>query len=64
MNVLPVYDGRYINIKTIMYCDNVYTNFLCLNVLEDGVECESFAVISVDSLLVYDNEFIPATIFR
>ena len=47
-----------------MYCDNVYTNFLCLNVLEDGVECESFVVISVDSLLVYDNEFIPATIFR
>ena len=64
MNALTVYDGTYINIKTIMYCDNVYTNFLCLNVLEDGVECKSFAVMSVDSLLVYDNEFIPATIFR
>ena len=47
-----------------MYCDNVYTNLLCLNVLEGGVECECFAVISVDSLLVYDNKFIPATMFR
>ena len=24
---------------------------------EDGVECESFTVISFDSLLVYDNKY-------
>ena len=25
--------------------------------LEDGVECGSFTVISIDSLLVYDNKY-------
>ena len=35
----------------------VYTNFRSLNVPEDDVECESFTVISVDSLLVYNKKY-------
>ena len=33
------------------------TNFRGLNVPEDGVECESFTIISIDSLLVYENKY-------
>ena len=39
------------------YSDKVYTNFRGLSVPEDGVECESFTVISINSLLVYDNKY-------
>ena len=39
------------------YHHKVYTNFRGLNPPEDGVECESFAIIFFDSLLVYDNKF-------
>ena len=39
-----------------MYGDNVYTNFRGLNVPENGVECESFTIISIDSSLIYENE--------
>ena len=39
------------------YSDKVYTNFCGLSVPEDGVECESFTVISINSLLVYDNKY-------
>ena len=28
-----------------------------MNMPEDGVECESFTIISIDSLLVYENKF-------
>ena len=31
--------------------------FLGLNVPEDDIECESFTVISIDSLLVYDKKY-------
>ena len=31
--------------------------FLNLNVSEDDIECESFTVISADSLLVYKNKY-------
>ena len=51
LNALPVYDDRYIKNK-ITYGDNVYTNFHFLNVPEDDIECESFTVFSIDSLLV------------
>ena len=54
LNVLPVFDDRYIKTKTRTYGDKVYTNFCGLNVLEDDIECESFTVISIDSLLVYE----------
>ena len=36
--------------------DKVYTNFRGLNVPEDDIECKSFTVISIDSLLVYGNK--------
>ena len=49
LNALPVCDDRYI--KT--YDDKTYPNFRGLNVQEDGIECESFTIISIDSLLVY-----------
>ena len=53
LNNLPVYDDRYIKTKIRTYGDKVYTNFCGLNVPEDDIECESFTIISIDSLLVY-----------
>ena len=35
--------------------NQIYTNFRGLNVPEDGIEFESFTIISIDSLLVYEN---------
>ena len=35
----------------------MYTNFCGLNVPEDDVEYESFTVISIDSLHVYENKY-------
>ena len=52
LDALPVYDDRYIKTKIRTYGDKVYTNFCGLNVPEDNIECESFTVISIDSLLV------------
>ena len=56
LNVSAVNDDRCIKTKIRTYSDKVYTNFLGLNVPEDDVECESFKVISIDSLLVYENK--------
>ena len=39
------------------YGDNVYTNLRDLNVPENYIECESFTVISIGSLLVYENKY-------
>ena len=39
------------------YANKVYTNFRSLNVPENDIECESFTVISIDSLLVYTNKY-------
>ena len=57
MNSLPVYDDRYIETKIRTYGDKVYINFRGLNVSEDGVECKSFKIISIDSLLIYENKY-------
>ena len=57
LNALPVYDDRYIKTKIRIYGDNVYTNIRGRNVPEDDIECKRFEVISIDSLLVYDNKF-------
>ena len=38
------------------YSDEVHTNFRGLNVTEDDIDCESFTIISIDSLLVYENK--------
>ena len=53
MNTLPVYNDRYL--KT--YGGKVNTNFRGLNVPEVDIEYESFTVISIDSLLVYENKY-------
>ena len=52
LNTLPVYDDTYVKTKIRTYGNKVYTNFCGLNVPKDGVECESFTNISIDSLLV------------
>ena len=36
--------------------DKVYINFLNLNVPEDA-ECKLFTIVSIDSLLVYENKY-------
>ena len=46
---------RYIKTKMRMYGYKVYTNFCDLNVPEDGVKCESFTIISIDSLFMKTN---------
>ena len=56
MNVLPIYDDRYIT-KKRTYGDKVYIDFRGLNVPEDGVECESFTIISIYFLIVYENKY-------
>ena len=53
----PVYDDRHIKTKIKTYGDKVYTNFCGLNVPEDDMKYESFTVISIDSLLVYNNKY-------
>ena len=50
-------DIRYIKTKIGTHGDKVCTNFRGLNVPENGVECESCTVISIDSLLVYENKY-------
>ena len=57
LNALSFYDYIYIKTKINTYGDKVYTKFRGLNVLEDDIECKSFTVISIDSLLVYENEY-------
>ena len=57
MNSLPVYVDRYIKTKIKTYGDKVHTNFRGLNVVEDDAECESFTVISSDSLFIYENKY-------
>ena len=52
-----VYDDKYIKTKIRTYGDKVYTNFCSFNVQEDGVDCESFTIISIDFLLVYQNKY-------
>ena len=54
---LPVYDNRYIKTRIRTYGDKVQTNFHGLNAPEDDIECESFTVVSIDSLLLYDNKY-------
>ena len=43
--------------KVRTYGDEVYTNFRGLNVSEHYIEYESFTVISIDSLLVYESKY-------
>ena len=64
LDALPFYDDRYTKSKTRASGDKVYTNFRSLNVPEDGVDCESFIVIPIHSLLIYENKYYLQRIFR
>ena len=57
LDALPVYDDRYMKTNLRTYGNKVYTNFCGLNVPEDDTECESFTVISIDSLLAYHKKY-------
>ena len=57
LNALPVYHDRYVKTKIRTFGDKFYTNFRGLNVPEDDTECESVAVISIGSLLVYNKKY-------
>ena len=57
LNALPVYDDRYIKTKIRTFGDKVYTNFRGLNVPEDDIQCGSFTIFSIDSLLVYNKKY-------
>ena len=56
LNASLVYNDRYMKTKIRTNDNKIYTNFCELNVPEDDT-CESFTVISIDSLLVYENRF-------
>ena len=57
MNALLAYDYKYIETKIRTYRYKGYTNFRGLNMPEDGVVYESFIIISIDSLLLYENKY-------
>ena len=57
LNALSVYDDIYIKPKRKTYREKVYTTFCGLNVPEDDIEYESFAVFSTDSFLIYGNKY-------
>ena len=52
-----MYDDRYIKTKIRTYDDKVYTNFRGLIMPGDDIDYEYFTVISIDSLLVYENKY-------
>ena len=45
------------------YVNNVVTNFRGLNVLEDRARFESFAISSIDSLLIYEKKILFTNMF-
>ena len=57
LNAFPVYDDRYLRSKTRTYGDKVYTTFGRLNVPENNIEWQSFTVISINFLLVYESKY-------
>ena len=57
LNALPAHDDRYTKTKIRTCSNKVYTTFCDLNVPEDHIVCDSFRVISIDSLLVYENKY-------
>ena len=57
LNTLPVYDNRYTKAKVRTYGHKIYTHVRDLNVPEDDVKCESFTIISIDSLLACKSKY-------
>ena len=64
LNTLLVYHDRYIKNKIRSYGGKVNTNFCVLNVPEDGVGCESFTIISIDSLFVCLKSIYTAVLIK
>ena len=58
LRALLAFDDGYIKTKIRTCGDKVYANFCGLNGPKDDIECESFTVISIDSLLVYENKYL------
>ena len=50
-------ENKYIKAKIRTYPEIFYTNFCGFNMPEDDIKCESFTVISIDYLLVYDEKY-------
>ena len=46
-----------IETKIRTYSNEAYTNCRGLTVPENDIQCESFTVISIDFLLVYENKY-------
>ena len=61
LNVLPIYDVKYIKTKIGGYGD---TNFHCLNMPEDDAECESLSHLFVLILYYFTKQTLYASIFR
>ena len=57
LNTLPVYDDRSIKTKIRTNDDKVYINFHSLNAPEDRGEYELFTIISIDSILAFENKY-------
>ena len=62
LNALPVYNNRYVKAKIRTFGDKVCIDFRGLYVPEDDIKCESFTIISIDSLPAYEKK--SASIFR
>ena len=46
-----------IKVQIRAYGDQVFTSLWGLNMPGDGIECKSFATISIDYLLAYENKY-------
>ena len=57
LNVLPVYDNRYIKTKIRVSDNKVYPNFWGWKVREDDIKYDIFTIISTDSSLAYKNKY-------
>ena len=56
LNVLTVYDDRYMKTKIRTYQDKVYINFCDFN-MQDEIDLGSFTVTPIDSSLVYNKKY-------
>ena len=64
LNVLPVYDARYIKTKIRTYSNKLYTNVCGLKVPEDDIECEFLQSFLLIPFLYTKKQILPETTFR
>ena len=56
--LLEKYKTNWGKIEDLKACgEKVYTNFRGLSVPENGVQCESFTIISIESLFAYEKRY-------